>query len=528
MKNLISLARKTKRWQHTGFFINNAIKNGANSIAGNFFLGLVCKNMGDANDALSYFQNMLLLAENNYKILLSLAKIASDCTELEVANEIIKRAIVLNKDTDALKFSAVLLNNMACQYKTQGNVLKAKECYKQALDIDPNNAAIYRSFGVLLFEQSDYYAIQYFKRAVDEEPDNPDSLNNLSVALLEQGNLEMALRNINRAVEVSPDNADIRANRAKILLLMGDMETGLKENEWRVKRPVSRDFYYQGQFNKQPWQGEFFSGKRLLIYSEQGYGDIIQFSRYLPLIKNRGGIVLFSTRKELLDIFADLPGIDYLLEQNNQVMANTDFDLIVPLMSLPLILGTTMRTIPYHGAYINADLKRVSDWRNKIPQNNNLKVGVVWAAKFTDLHSKERSCGFKALAPLFNIQGIDYYSLQKGEGASQIVANEIVNLVDHTELLHTFADTAALIANLDLVITVDTSVAHLAGAMGKPVWTMLRFVPDWRWGMNGEDSPWYPTMRLFRQNRPGDWKTVIERVAYELDNFIKNKKHLVV
>jgi len=453
--------------------------------------------------------------------LLNLSMEALDNNELKRAGEYILQGIRKFQDASMYRKYADVLHTLALKYESQGDGVSAVKCYKQALLLCPTNSLILNNAGYCLIKQGDYTnAAVCFRKVLEQQPTNRNYLNNLAICLLKMGEMQEAVALFEQVLAITPDDAVCRANWAKVLLRRGDLENGFRENEWRMKKPGLCQKYYHSIFKKQLWQGERFPGKRLLIHSEQGSGDIIQFARYIPMIKKRDEQVVFSTSKELMRLFAKLPGIDEIVEQSDIALRNLSFDLVIPILSLPYIFRTNINSIPQPIPYIEPESNNVDKWKQRIVQNGHLKVGIAWAAKMTDLHSQERSCGLLALAPLLQCKNIDFYSLQKGEGAMQLLRSSQDAIIDYTDSLHDFADTAALIANLDLVITVDTSVAHLAAAMGKRVWMMLRFISDWRWLIEREDSPWYPSMRLFRQTAIGDWAGVIDRIAEELNKVV--------
>ncbi|MCK4988575.1 MAG: hypothetical protein KAS40_23730, partial [Desulfobacterales bacterium] len=269
------------------------------------------------------------------------------------------------------------------------------------------------------------------------------------------------------------------------------------------------------RYSKPRWSGESFAGRRLFVHSEQGIGDILQFVRYLPSVKARGGTVIFETRKPLMGLFKDLSGIDELVMFSADGNPAAEFDLYVPLASLPGIFETTLENIPAEVPYLFADREKSALWKDRLTAVG-LKVGLVWAGTDTD---PRRACPLGWLKSLSDISGVNLYGLQKGIAAEQIEVEGLPQEMRMTNLgqeFEDFTDTAAVIENLDLVISIDTSVAHLAGAMGKPVWVMLPYAADWRWFLNRDDSPWYPTMRLFRQEKQGDWETVLQRITKEL------------
>jgi hypothetical protein len=276
------------------------------------------------------------------------------------------------------------------------------------------------------------------------------------------------------------------------------------------------------EFAEPPWDGRPLEGRTLLLHAEQGFGDAIQFIRYLPLAAERGGRIIIECQAQLQRLFQINAGGSQIVASGQPM---PDFDSHCPLLSLPWVFGTTLASVPDIVPYLRADAENVGSWRQRLAEHSQVvKVGLVWSGNPAHKNDRCRSMTLARLAPLAQTRGVRFFSLQKGEAATEArTPPPGMELIDWTEELTDFADTAALIAHLDLVIAVDTAVAHLAGAMGKPVWTLLPFVPDWRWLLEREDSPWYPSMRLFRQPFWGDWDSVIERVADELSNWIKNR-----
>ncbi|HEX4124338.1 MAG TPA: glycosyltransferase family 9 protein, partial [Tepidisphaeraceae bacterium] len=267
------------------------------------------------------------------------------------------------------------------------------------------------------------------------------------------------------------------------------------------------------------WQGEDIRGRTIVLRSEQGFGDMIQFVRYAPLVAARGAKVILESNPELFRLLARVPGVEQVVRHGDPL---PPFDLHCPMMSLPHAFGTDLQSIPHEVPYLSADPELSARWGEAVADGaGKIKVGLAWGGNPKHSNERNRSMGLLELLGLSAIPGVQFYSLQKGPAAARL--GEVAgrwSIADHTDRLTDFADTAALVSHLDLVITVDTSVAHLAGAMGKPVWLMLPFVAEWRWMVAREDSPWYPTMRLFRQGAPGEWADVVERVAGELGRFV--------
>lgn len=315
-----------------------------------------------------------------------------------------------------------------------------------------------------------------------------------------------------QALKSHPKHVGLHLLLANSLLKQGKMAEGFQEYEWRQYTDVEN---YEWFRKKELWKGDSFSNKRLLVFSEQGLGDALQFSRYLPQVKARGGSIIFLARKPLVPLLQGCLGIDSVLEEKVDL---ADFDLSVPLMSLPAIFGTTLNTIPRKIPYLTAEKRKVDKWRTWLSNQGMKKIGIVWSGNVYGGNMVNRAAHLADFAPLAHIKDAAFYSLQKGEAMQQLYTSipkgmKIINLEPE---LKDFSETAAAIANLDLVISVDTSVPHLAGAMGKPVWTLLPFCSEWRWLIDRKDTPWYSSMRLFRQENPGDWRKVIENVAMEL------------
>jgi hypothetical protein len=303
------------------------------------------------------------------------------------------------------------------------------------------------------------------------------------------------------------------------LLQLGDFAAGAAEYEWRLRPGRGAAL---PSLERPLWDGRPLPSKTILLRTEQGLGDAIQFVRYAPLVRARCGRVLLQCPPELSLLFATTPGIDQVVTTDEALPA---FDAQAPLMSLMRILETRLESIPAEVPYLAADPERVATLRARLGSAKALKVGLVWAGNPNFKGDRDRSLtSLSLLEPLLGVEGVSFFSLQKGERTGEIAALGLSErIVDLAPALDDFADTAAAISQLDLVISTCTSVPHLAGAMARPVWTLLAFAADWRWLLDREDSPWYPTMRLFRQRARGDWPGVIARVADELRHYSRQK-----
>jgi Flp pilus assembly protein TadD len=397
-----------------------------------------------------------------------------------------------------------------------GNVLRelglsddAAAAYRRAMQLDPNLPEPHNGLGSI-YSQNDELdsANSEFKRALQLRPDFAEAKCNLASTLLDRGDLDMAERTYREVIALKPDHALAHHNLSLVLALKGDLAGAWPEFEWRDRAPELGKVVLQLPHPR--WAGDDLGGKRILIHAEQGIGDTIQFVRYIPKVIEKHGRIILGVPRELGRLLAEFPGIEQLLLRDDAIPQ--DIDVQCPMMSLPGIFHTTLETIPNHVPYIFADPSLSTQWRERLSRETRQKVGMVFAGNASHIHDRLRSMPVGMLAAFGELKEICFISLQKGAAAAS-VARAPLEMIDWGDELRNFADTAALIDNLDLVIAVDTAVAHLAGAMGKPVWLLLQAVPDRRWMLNREDSPWYPTMKLLRQPARGDWGSVVKRAA---------------
>ncbi|MDR3438044.1 tetratricopeptide repeat protein [Telmatospirillum sp.] len=415
-------------------------------------------------------------------------------------------------------------NNLGLVLQDLGRLEEAVDCHRRAADIEPNFAATHNNLGIVLQEQGCVpEAIGCFRKALCLKPDYAEAHNNLGAALEEIGGQNDVIACYRKALVLEPNFAEAHKNLGMALLARGNLPAGWREYEWRWKTPamtrVRRDFM-------QPqWSGEAADDRTLLIHGEQGFGDTLQFCRFAALAGAQGWRVVMEVQRPLVRLLAGFPGLDRVIGRGD---ALPPFDLHCPMLSLPLALGTTLVTIPSAASYLRADDGEIATWRRRLAAlpDRSPRIGVVWAGNRRARHphaaaiDRRRSIAPERLSPLFTLTGLHFFSLQKDEPS----APKRFPLIDVMDEMEDFASTAALIANLDLVISVDTAVAHLAAALGKPVWLLDRADSCWRWFRNREDSPWYPSLRLFRQPKRGDWSSVIENVRIELQRFAENRQ----
>jgi tetratricopeptide (TPR) repeat protein len=418
-------------------------------------------------------------------------------------------------------------------YSNRGNTLRelqrfdeALESCERALALRPDLAAAHFNRGNALHELQRFEeALESHDRALTLRPDYAEALTNRGVALHELMRFDEALASYRRALAVRPDYAEAHYREAITRLLTGDFAGGWRKYEWRWRiaqlAGAFRDF-------AQPlWAGSHeIAGKTVLLHAEQGLGDTLQFCRYVPLVAQRGARVIVEVQPPLAALLRALPGAARVVERGE---ALPDFDLHCPLLSLPLAFATRIDTIPAATPYLAAPADKVRAWRQRLGDRARPRIGVVWAGgprpELPDANrvDRQRSLAFTQLAPIFQVEGCAFYSLQKGDQAVRQLRESALRhrVIDHTDALADFADTAALVENLDLVISVDTAVAHLAGALGKPLWLINRHNTCWRWLLDRDDSPWYPSARLFRQDATRRWDRLIGRVADSLRDHVR-------
>lgn len=473
-------------------------------------LGKLLQETGKGDEARACFLEAIRLKPDFAESYFNLAELQHRTGRLDAAEKNFIRALRFKP------YMVAALNNLGNLFKDRGNLNAAIENYRQVIRLNPQLAEAYYNLGSALRLQGRFCeAIEVFKRTLQLKPDYAEAYNNLGLSYKNQGRLDPAIDHFTRALQVSPDLAEAGWNRSFTHLLRGDFAQGWEDYEWRFKQSGWKTIY-PFRYNKPRWEGMPAGDKTIFVHDEQGLGDTLQFVRYLPLVKSRCGTVILETRKSLMKLLNGFPGIDELVERSTDGNPVVAYDYFVPLLTLPGLFNTTIKSIPGEVPYLNADLDKIAYWRARL-ETKDLKVGLVWAGRPKHANDHNRSCKLDQFAPLVEVPGVTLYGLQKGPAADQSahwsVCPEFVNLGKDLE---DFSDTAAAIACMDLVISVDTSVAHLAGAMAKPTWVLLPFIPDWRWMMDRTDSPWYPTMELFRQNKREDWSSVFQRVKAEL------------
>jgi Tfp pilus assembly protein PilF len=432
--------------------------------------------------------------------------------DLETAGKLDEAEELYGKVLELDPTNFVALDRRAIMCSKRGEHAEALRLIQAAMRANPRSGETASDMGAILERMGRLdEAKDSYERALVLRPNQPVPHNGRGLALAAKGRYQEAIAAFTRAIEIDPGYADARFHRALSLLVVGDFATGWDEYEWRWA--VGDTKAVRPNFPIPDWNGEPLAGKGIYLYVEQGFGDAIMFARYAPLVAARGATVLFCVRPPLKPLLAGLPGVIVGVPGDQGPRCH----YMCPLLSLPRIFKTRLETIPADVPYIRPLPERAEKWNARIPDDGKLKVGLVWAGGRDYKADHVRTIGSNSFAPLLDNAGVRYFSLHtelRDEDAARMAARP--DIVHFGSELADFADTAAVISRLDLVISVDTAVAHLAGAMGKPVWLLLPFTPDWRWLLGRDDSPWYPTARLFRQPRIGDWPSVIARVREAL------------
>ncbi len=483
-------------------------------------LAMLAAESGDHKTALSLMENAIRLSPSSAYYHNLIGNFQCQAGRIAAAEQNLRRAIEIDPNLAEAHF------NLGSVYQAAENIDAAIDCYRRALKLSPNNVGVLIRLGTILLAQKNEESVRYFERAVQIDPQRADAKSCLVLAYLAMAALQSDRRetekmfdSYRRALALQPDHIEAHWNLSNELLRHGKLLEGWAEYEWRWKWP---QFSSRRRNFLQPiWRGTPLHGARILLHAEQGLGDTIQFVRYAPMVSAKGGKVLLEVHESLHRLISWMPGMEQVIIAGKKL---PEFDIHCPLMSLPLAFGTTLETIPADVPYIKADPEHHAFWKKRI-DGPGFKVGLVWAGNPLHTRDRRRSISLKLFAPLAQAEGVLLFSLQKGQGAEDVAEKPAgMSLVDWTNSIADFADTAAIIAEMDLVITVDTSVAHLAGAMGKPTWILIPWPSDWRWMLDREDSPWYPTARLFRQAEPEKWEPVMEKLIREFFQQLANQK----
>lgn len=493
-----------ERYDEALLFYREAISRDSSNPAYYCNFGNVLRQSGEVIAAEAAYNAALAIDPSFTNALLSLGNLYLECNRLGDARPILEKMVWLQPDSADGWYD---LGHVALR---QGCYAEAEHCFSVAHTIDPDNSAVSNSLGVSLLRMNRYEdAREIFIKILDANPESSDALCNLAVYYHWSGSVDRAIACYEKLLDLFPDHAEGNFNHAIALLAAGRFLDGWTKYEWRFRSsgPIAER---HAEFPR--WRGESLAGRSILIHCEQGYGDSIQFIRYARLLKDEGATVYVEAKDRLISgLLGTAPGVSKVFPRE-ETAPPVDFQ--IPIMSLPFALGERSWPPPLP-PYLQIPETMTEQWRSRLSSHAGLKVGLAWAGNKEHGNNYNRSIVPTLLTPLGDVQGITLVSLQFG---CSTVESPSIPLLDFTGEVSDFLTSAALVSSLDLVITIDSAIAHLAGALGIPVWLMLPYNNDWRWMRNRSDSPWYPTTRLFRQTIPGRWEPVIADVSVNLIN----------
>jgi tetratricopeptide (TPR) repeat protein len=469
-------------------------------------LGIALREQGRLEEAIGQHRQAVALGPTSSEAFNNLGVALRDAGRMREALEAHARALVLRPD------SLSALCNLAAAQRREGETDQAIQTLGKALALNPRYPDAHNNLGSALIDQGDFASAEQSCRvAISLRRGFADAHGNLAIALAYQGRVEEAMDNARLAVRFMPNQPLAHWNLSMLLLLVGDFDLGWREHEWRWKCP---SMLKGRQFTQPRWDGEELNGQTILLFAEQGFGDTIQFIRFAPLVAQCGGRVIVECQPELLQLFHGMPSVSALVRAGDPL---PPFEWQCPLMSVPFALRNR-GAMPLSVPYLPGARKPISDTERR------LNVGLVWAGDPAHQNDRNRSMALRQLAPLASNPGITFHGLQKGPAAAELAALPAgFQIIDHASQLTSFAATALILESLDLVIAVDTAVAHLAAAMGKSAWILLPFMPDWRWMLHRSDCLWYPTVRLFRQTKANEWEPVVAQVAEAMEVLLRKR-----
>jgi len=465
-----------------------------------YLLGHLLYETGRLQESVQHQQRAAQFRPGVFEYRFELAQMYAEARRTDDAITAYQAALALRPD--AVEVLQLLGNAL----QDAGRFDDAVNVYHRAIALRPDIPELHNNLGNALqnlrrFDES----IASYSNALEQRRDYPDALNNLGCALKESGRWDEAISRFRGAIELRPEYPEAHWNVATALLTVGDLRAGWRHYEWRSHFATTPP----RAFNCPQWRGELLDGRRILLHAEQGFGDTIQFVRFAAEVVRRGGRIVLECQPQLVRLLKGVAEIETVVAQGEPL---PPFDVHCPLLSLPLALNVSLQDLPGAVSYLRAGSKGVERWAGRLAgDTRRLKVGIAWAGSSLHVNDRNRSIAADQLEVFGDVPNVAFYSLQTGGAAPPNL-----RLTNLTADLADFADTAALVANLDMVITVDTAVAHLSAAMGKPTWILLPTPGDFRWLLHREDSPWYPTARLFRQVEPSDWREPIARVREAL------------
>lgn len=416
---------------------------------------------------------------------------------------------------------AKAFNNLGCMQHIQGRLDEALQNYIKALQLEPDQPEALRNSALITGGTNELMvAMTGYQRRIAANPNESTAHYQLAHIHAHLGLSDQALAGYEQAIATDPNQAEFHFARAQLLLKLGRYREGWREYEWRWR--ISRFNTPMRRFSQPCWDGSDLPRETLLIHGETGFGDMFQFVRFATLAASRCANVIVECQPELMDLIANVAGVSHVVPQGSDLPA---FDVHIPLITLTAVFVTDIHSIPWNGPYLVANPQKIQNWESRVRRVNssNRKVGLVWTGNPKNMGQQERSVPLSMLLSMTQTDGVSFFSLQKGASPFQISERpQGACFADLTADIADFSDTAALLLQLDLVISVDTSVAHLAGSMGRSVWVLLPFSADWRYHENRDDNPWYPSMRLFRQTSAGNWESALQPLARALKEWVSS------
>lgn len=510
-------------------------------------LAVLYLNDGKLDDSQKLFEKSLTLSPNAPDTLLNYAVLLSQNGDFRTAEELLRRALSIQPDyvvawsnlgyvlselerfeeaeqalRQALTINPdypVALLNITVPLQKRGAFAESEKLLRHLLTLEPGHIDAALNLFVCLFSQRrGTDAENVLRQIISNQPDCAEAMSKLGIYLFQQDNFTEAEEWLKKAYEISGESPESAFDLSTFLLLRGHYREGFRlyESRFRVKYNNNPQ-----RFAQTAWDGSGLDGKTILVHAEQGFGDILQCARYLPLIQQRGGRVILETRSELYRLFAQSKLADLLFIEGDPL---PEFDTYIPFMSLPHVFRTDVDSIPQNMPYLSVSSELDTEWGKHISEISGFRVGLVWAGNPLHKNDDARSISLEQLTPLGSLPGVQIISLQKGSGEAQIPHSPFP-MYALGDRIQDFADTAAILNHLDLLVCVDTSIAHLAGAMNVRTCLLLAKSPDWRWLLDRSDSPWYPSLRLFRQQQSESWKSVIDEVAQYILKFMQQPPH---
>ncbi len=474
-------------------------------------LGITLGAQGKLNKAIDNCKKAVLIEPNNALSYNNLGYLYTKQHKFDEAIAAYKKALLIQPNY------VEVYNNLGVALREIGKYEECINAYKKAMLLQKDYAEPYNNLGAVLRDQGKLdEALDFCKRSISIQPDYPDAYNNLSIIFRDNENFDKAIEASKKAISLKPDYAEAYFALSFSYSLKGDLKKGLRLYEWRLKKD---GFSARIPRKQLIWNGkDSILDKKFFVYEEQGLGDTIQFCRYLPLLQQKGAEVIFKVNTKMHALLETLDK-DITLVDSDQDERSIDFE--TPLISLPYLFNTDLNSIPSMTSYLSVDKNRVISWKKHLPRDS-FKVGICWQGSKTKIDFG-RSFPLTLFEDISKLPNIELISLYKGEGEKQIedinfdltvLGNDFDNGED------AFIDSAAVIANCDLIITSDTAIAHLAGALGCRTWVVLKKIPDWRWMLDRNDSPWYPNMKLYRQKERDNWEEVFETIKKDLQSLI--------